>query len=84
MDSQKESVTYGSIISFQNDFSSSDETPILSYEPSNYYTYFLKQKKENNFDFLTKRYFLYTHGIFKEYCSLYTFNDKVREEKAST
>ena len=76
MDSQKESVTYGSIISFQNDFSSSDETPTLSYDPSNYYTYYLKHKKGDIFDFLTKRYFLYAHGIFNEFCYLYNFKDK--------
>ena len=76
MDSQKESVTYGSIISFQNDFSSSDETPSLSYDHSNYYTYYLKQKKGDIFDFLTKRYYLYAHGIFNEFCYLYNFKDK--------
>ena len=76
MDSQKESVTYGSIISFQNDFSSSDETPTLSYDSSNYYTYYLKQKKGDIFDFLTKRYYLYAHGIFNEFCYLYNFKDK--------
>ena len=76
MESQRECVTYGSIISFKNDFISGDETPTLSYDPSIQYINYFKQKKENFLDFLTSRFFLYTHGIFNEFCYLYNFKDK--------
>ena len=76
IESQKESVTYGSIISFRNDFSSGDETPTLTYNPSTQYKNYFRQKKENIFDFLTTRFFLYAHGIFNEFCYLYNFKDK--------
>ena len=76
MESQKECVKYGSIISFQNDFISGDETPTLSYDPSIQYINYIKKKKEDFIDFLTTRYFLYTHGIFNEFCYLYNFKDK--------
>ena len=58
MESQRECVTYGSIISFKNDFISGDETPTLSYDPSIQYINYFKQKKENFLDFLTSRFFL--------------------------
>ena len=74
--SKKEIVTYGSIISFRNDFTSSDETPTLSYNPDNHYQKYFRQKKENIYDFLTSRFFLYAHGIFNEFCYLYNFKDK--------
>ena len=75
-ESQKESVTYGSIISFRNDFTSSDESPSLTYNSSIPYQKYFRQKKENIFDFLTSRFFLYAHGIFNEFCYLYNFKDK--------
>ena len=74
--SKKEIVTYGSIISFRNDFTSSDETPTLSYNPDAHYQKYFRQKKENIYDFLTSRFFLYAHGIFNEFCYLYNFKDK--------
>ena len=74
--SQKESVKYGSIISFQNDFTSRIETPTLSYYPDPDNLEYFREKKENIIDFLTTRFFLYTHGIFNEFCYLYNFKDK--------
>ena len=71
MESQKECVTYGSIISFRNDFTSGDEIPTISYDPSIQYTNYFKKKKEDFLDFLTSRFFLYTHGVFNEFCYLY-------------
>ena len=76
MESQKECVTYGSIISFRNDFTSGDEIPTISYDPSIQYTNYFKKKKEDFLDFLTSRFFLYTHGVFNEFCYLYNFKDK--------
>ena len=49
--SQKESVKYGSIISFQNDFTSRIETPTLSYYPDPDNLEYFREKKENIIDF---------------------------------
>ena len=68
-------VTYGSIISFMNDFTGIDETPTLSYDPSDPYS-FLDNKKEDYVNFLKSRKFLYSHGVFNEFCYLYSFKDK--------
>ena len=80
MDSQsqsmKECITYGSIVSFLNDFTSNEQSPVLTYDSSLYHKNYFKKKKENNFDFITSRYFLYTQGIFNEFCELDNFENQ--------
>lgn len=67
-------VKYGSIVSFMNDFPGSNETPTLSYDPSNPHS-FSDKRKEDNVKYLESRNFLYSHGVFNEFCYLYPFKD---------
>ena len=80
MDSQsqsmKECITYGSIVSFLNDFTSNEQSPAFTYDSSLYHKNYFKKKKENNFDFIISRYFLYTQGIFNEFCELDNFENQ--------
>lgn len=75
-DSTKYYVTYGSIISFMNDFIGNNETPPISYDPASHFQNFFENKNENYIDILKTRNFLYSNGTFNEFCYLYTFKNK--------
>ena len=65
-----ENVTYGSIISFKQDFIN-DETPKISYDPNNPWA----DDFNNKNDFLKSGNILYSSGVFNEFCYLYTFKN---------
>ena len=65
-------LTYGSVISFMLDYSESNDFATLS-EP-NYGN--IDQTKEEIVDFLTSRNFLFSHGVFNEFCFFYQFKNK--------
>ena len=65
-------LTYGSVISFMLDYSESNDFATLS-EP-NYGN--IAQTKEEIVDFLTSRNFLFSHGVFNEFCFFYQFKNK--------
>ena len=75
MNSNKEHrnhLTYGSIVSFMLDYSESKDFATLS-EP-NYGN--IDETKEEIVDFLTSRNFLFSHGVFNEFCFFYQFKNK--------
>ena len=65
-------LTYGSIVSFMLDYSESKDFATLS-EP-NYGN--IDETKEEIVDFLTSRNFLFSHGVFNEFCFFYQFKNK--------
>jgi len=67
-------VKYGSIVSFMNDFPGNNETPTLTYDPTDPHS-FTYNRKEDNVKYLESRNFLYSHGVFNEFCYLYPFKD---------
>lgn len=75
-ESTKECVTYGSIISFMNDVVGNNETPTITYDPTDPLQDFNGKKEEDYVDFLKSRNILYSNGAFNEFCYLYSFKDK--------
>ena len=75
-ESTKNCVTYGSIISFMNDFIGNNETPTIFYDPADPSKNSSEKEKENYVDILKSRNFLYSNGVFNEFCFLYNFKDK--------
>ena len=75
--SQNESVTYGSIVSFRNEFKLNDDkiSSIMFFFSGIHLQNYNKQKEDNILDFLKSGYFLYSQGIFNEFCYLYSFKD---------
>ena len=74
--STKVCVTYGSIISFMNDVVGNNETPTITYDPTDPLQDFNGKKEEDYVDFLKSRNILYSNGAFNEFCYLYSFKDK--------
>ena len=65
-------LTYGSIIFFMLDYSESNDFATIS-EPN--YGH-IDETKEEIVDFLTSRNFLFSHGVFNEFCFFYQFKNK--------
>ena len=75
-ESTRNCVTYGSIISFMNYSLDNNETPTLSYDPENLNQNLSNNKKEDYIDFIKSGNFLYSNGVFNEFCYLYSFKNK--------
>ena len=66
-------VTYGSIVSFQLDNVNENIYTTLSYDPNENPNLKNKKKQESNTDYLFSREFLYSHGVFDEYCFFHKY-----------
>ena len=69
-------VSFGSIISIMNDFLGNNETPKISYDPSEPYHNYSQNKKTDYDDYLKSGLYLYSNGVFNEFCCLHSFKDK--------
>ena len=65
-------LTYGSIISFMLDYSECNDFATLS---ESYYGN-IGESKEEIVDFLTSRNFMFSHGVFNEFCFFYQVKNK--------
>ena len=74
-------LTYGSIISFMFDENENDQPPTIpdlsNSENLGYGKHTLNEKKEEFSDILIKRKFLYTQGVFNEFCFFHNFKTKM-------
>ena len=68
---QRNYLTYGSIISFMLDYSESNELVSISYDPDNWNGEITQNRND-----LTSRNFLFSHGVFNEFCYFYQFKNK--------
>ena len=69
-------LTYGTVISFMLDYSDISDYATISYDPENIGEEASINKSTDLFDFFTSRDFLYTNGVFNEYCFYYRFKNK--------
>ena len=72
---KKNYLTYGSIISFMLDYSEINQNPTISYSPNNMRLDMSRDKSEDFADFLTSRKFIFSHGVFNDYCFFYKFKN---------
>ena len=72
---KKNYLTYGSIVSFMLDYSEINQNPTISYSPSNMRLDMSRDKNEDFADFLTSRNFIFSHGVFNDYCFFYKFRN---------
>ena len=56
-------LTYGSVISFMLDYCESNEFVSISYDPDNWNGEITQNRND-----LTSRNFLFSHGVFNEFC----------------
>ena len=75
-DKKKNYLTYGAIISLMLDYCDSDNIAGISYDPQNFNGEISKNKNEDYVAFLTSRSFLFSHGVFNEYCYFYQFKNR--------
>ena len=72
---RKNYLTYGSVISFMLEYNDPNDYTKISYETDNS-TNKTINKNQDNFDYLSSRNFLFSHGVFNEYCFFYQFKNK--------
>ena len=72
---KKNYLTYGSIVSFMLDYSEINSNPTISYSPDNMRSEISRDKNEDFADFLTSRKFIFSHGVFNDYCFFYKFKN---------
>ena len=82
----KKNLTYGSVVSFMLDYSESEGETTISFEPDDSFGNISLNKKNNFLDYLTSRQFLFTHGVFNEYCFFHKFKnaEELRNEYLNT
>ena len=69
-------LTYGSIISFMLDYSDPNDFSSFSYNNDNLINE-VQDKNEDNADFsLISKNFLFSHGVFNEYCFFHKFKNR--------
>ena len=69
-------LTYGSVISFMLDYIESNDAPVIAFDPDNCYSDVTQNKNEDYTDYLTSNTFLFSHGVFNEYCYFYQFKNE--------
>ena len=82
----KKNLTYGSVVSFMLDYSESEGETTISFEPDDSFGNISLNKKNNFLDYLRSRQFLFTHGVFNEYCFFHKFKnaEELRNEYLNT
>ena len=73
---KKNYLTYGTIISFMLDNTDPNDTVTINYDAQRLNSEVSKDKNEDFLDFLMTRGFLFTHGVFNDYCYFYQFKNK--------
>ena len=68
-------LTYGSIISFMLDYLNANTFNSIAYDTSNFSEEIIQSKNEDYAEFLKSRSFLFSHGVFNEYCYFYQFKN---------
>ena len=71
---KKNYLTFGSIISFMLDYNDSNDYPTIYYDPKNYNADMIKNKE--HYEYLSTRNFLFSHGVFNDYCFFYQFKNQ--------
>jgi hypothetical protein len=71
---KKNYLTFGSIISFMLDYNDPNGYPTISYDPKNYNADMIKNKE--HYEYLSTRNFLFSHGVFNDYCFFYQFKNQ--------
>ena len=70
----REYITYGTVVSLMLDYYNSDESGIVP-NVQEYNENKSLYNKSNVIEYLTSKEFLFTHGVFNEYCFLHQFKD---------
>ena len=69
-------LTYGSIISFMLDYSDPNDFSSISYNNDNLISDVQEKNEDNADNSLISKNFLFSHGVFNEYCYFYKFKNR--------
>ena len=69
-------LTYGSIISFMLDYSDPNDIVTINYAPKSMNNEISQNKKVDYMEFFTSHKFLFSHGVFNEFCYFYQFQKR--------
>ena len=73
---KRDYITYGTVVSLMLDYSNSNEIANIPYDPGDFENRdILNNDKDNFMEYLTSKEFLFTHGVFNEYCFLHRFKN---------
>jgi len=72
---KRDFITYGTVVSLMLDYSNSNEMGKISYDPDNCTDKQSQNIRANFMEYLTSKKFLFTHGVFNEYCFLHKFKN---------
>ena len=73
---KRDYITYGTVVSLMLDYDNINKSVEISYDPENFFNQETKNNSNDNFiEFLTSKDFLFTHGVFNEYCYLHRFRN---------
>ena len=71
---KRDFITYGTVVSLMLDYSNSNEYGKIPYDKE--FSYSKSGDNNSNFiEYLTSKEFLFTHGVFNEYCFLHQFKN---------
>ena len=72
---KRDYITYGTVVSLMLDYYDSFEFAKISFYPGKYNGKILQNNKKGFIEYLTSKEFLFTHGVFNEYCFLHKFKN---------
>ena len=72
---KRDYITYGTVVSLMLDYSKPNETANIPENPADFEKRFNQNNKDNFVSYLTSKEFLFTHGVFNEYCFLHKFQN---------
>ena len=72
---KRDYVTYGTVVSLMLDYSPSNEIATISNVPEKCENKISQNNIANFMELLTSKEFLFTHGVFNEYCFLHKFKN---------
>ena len=72
---KRDYITYGTVVSLMLDYSNSNEIIDIPDDPANFKERMNQSNSDKFLDYLTSKEFLFTHGVFNEYCILHKFKN---------
>ena len=72
---KRDYITYGTVVSLMLDYANSNEIANIPEDPGDFENRFNQNNKDNFMSYLTSKEFLFTHGVFNEYCFLHQFKN---------
>jgi hypothetical protein len=72
---KRDYITYGTVVSLMLDHFNSNKYDKIPYNPENENDNVSQNFKSNFMEYLTSKKFLFTHGVFNEYCYLHKFKN---------